>query len=74
MVAMRVVNSVEKELVEAEWESWVEDENRKCSRVESLLVEGTAGDAETYGEVKDKLEKYCSSCRSAKKLVVEAAR
>ncbi|KPI44724.1 putative PH domain-containing protein [Cyphellophora attinorum] len=37
LVAMRMVNSVEREVVRSEWEDWVEGERRKCGQVGELL-------------------------------------
>lgn len=37
VVAMRVVNSVEKEMLQAEWENWLLDENSRCKQVEAML-------------------------------------
>ncbi|KAI9703570.1 MAG: SNF1-interacting protein [Candelina mexicana] len=33
LVAMRVVNNVEREMVRAEWENWLLDENLKCDQL-----------------------------------------
>ncbi|KAK3987933.1 hypothetical protein QBC44DRAFT_330496 [Cladorrhinum sp. PSN332] len=38
LVAMRVVNGIEVEMVQSEWENWLKDENLKCERVGRLLV------------------------------------
>lgn len=37
LVAMRVVNSVEQEMLRAEWENWLLDENNRCKQVERML-------------------------------------
>jgi hypothetical protein len=39
MVAMRVVNNVEREMMRAEWENWLLDENARCKQVQTLLRE-----------------------------------
>jgi hypothetical protein len=39
MIAMRVVNNVEREMIRAEWENWLLDENMRCKQVEVLLRE-----------------------------------
>lgn len=39
MIAMRVVNNVEREMIKAEWENWLLDENMRCKQVEVLLRE-----------------------------------
>ncbi|KAL7626274.1 SNF1-interacting protein [Parahypoxylon ruwenzoriense] len=37
IVAMRMVNSVEREMLHAEWENWLLDENYRCEQVEAVL-------------------------------------
>jgi hypothetical protein len=39
MVAMRVVNNVEREMLRAEWENWLLDENARCKQVQLILRE-----------------------------------
>jgi hypothetical protein len=39
LVAMRVVNNVEREMMRAEWENWLLDENARCKQVQVLLRE-----------------------------------
>lgn len=39
VVAMRVVNNIEREMVKAEWENWLLDENTKCKQVQTMLQE-----------------------------------
>lgn len=38
LVAMRVVNKVELEMLTAEWESWLAGETRRCEQVRELLA------------------------------------
>jgi hypothetical protein len=42
MVAMRVVNNVEREMMRAEWENWLLDENARCKQAQVLLRESRA--------------------------------
>ncbi|KAL8303746.1 hypothetical protein RB597_004852 [Gaeumannomyces tritici] len=49
VVAMRVVNSIERELIQSEWENWLLDENLRCEQVKVML----AGNGET-GKSPDK--------------------
>lgn len=42
LVAGRVVNVIEKELMQAAWEQWLMDEGRKCRVVEGWVLEGSA--------------------------------
>jgi hypothetical protein len=43
MVAMRVVNNVEREMLKAEWENWLLDENTRCKQVQMMLRENRRG-------------------------------
>jgi|SRR5579862_9590498 len=39
LVAMRVINNVEREILAVEWENWLIDENTRCGQLEDLLRE-----------------------------------
>ena len=39
VVAMRVVNNIEREMMKAEWENWLLDENMRCKQVQTILRE-----------------------------------
>ena len=39
LVAMRIVNNVEREILRAEWENWLLDENTRCKQVQRILRE-----------------------------------
>ena len=39
LVAMRLVNNVEREMMRAEWENWLLDENTRCKQVQMILNE-----------------------------------
>jgi hypothetical protein len=39
VVAMRVVNNIEREMMKAEWENWLLDENVRCKLVQTILRE-----------------------------------
>jgi hypothetical protein len=39
LVAMRVINNVEREILAVEWENWLIDENARCGQLEELLRE-----------------------------------
>jgi hypothetical protein len=43
LVAMRVVNKIESEMVHSEWESWLAGETARCERVREMLVKDDAG-------------------------------
>jgi hypothetical protein len=34
---MRVVNSVEREMMQSEWENWLLDESNRCDQVQTVL-------------------------------------
>ncbi|TKX23540.1 hypothetical protein C1H76_4052 [Elsinoe australis] len=70
LVALRVVNKVEKEVVRSAWEDWVNEESERCDRMKKLLGDGQT-DTPKGGKKKDKrwkqvdqeLDKYCQGCR-----------
>lgn len=37
LVAMRVINSIEREVLQAEWENWLIEENVKCKHMGAVL-------------------------------------
>lgn len=39
LVAMRVVNSIEREMVQSEWENWLADETQRCDQLKGVLDE-----------------------------------
>ena len=40
LVAMRVVNGIEREMIQSEWENWLADENLRCEQVSNMLLTG----------------------------------
>jgi hypothetical protein len=62
LVALRVVNRIEKEVLEAEYENWLLDETHKCARVESMLDEH---DKTKRREVEEWAKGYCGDCERA---------
>ena len=79
LVALRVVNRIETEVMQMEWERWVIDENRRCRQVEgliqkmangtnSLIPESLAGNRD---EVQQWYDDYCVSCRKEYEELVE---
>lgn len=69
LVAMRVVNRIEGEMVTAEWENWLVGEVSRCSGLKEAFS-GEKGQkilASTTGREKEILEwqkEYCGSCRA----------
>ena len=55
LVALRVVNGVEREMVRAEWEAWLRGEAWRCERAKGLLfasesdLPATPGEGEALG-------------------------
>ncbi|KJZ78985.1 hypothetical protein HIM_01758 [Hirsutella minnesotensis 3608] len=41
LVAMRVVNNVEREMLRSEWENWLFNEKSLCDELDSLLLQGS---------------------------------
>ena len=69
-MALRVVNRIEKEVVEAEYENWLLDETHKCSRVGALLEE--AGGRGKEKQVEAWVKGYCGDCKTSLDGVKEA--
>ncbi|KAL2822535.1 hypothetical protein BJX63DRAFT_123140 [Aspergillus granulosus] len=74
LVALRVVNSIEKEVLQSEWERWLQQELRRCRQVEGLLAAKDAGNISGIDgeqsvltglndDVREWYETYCSSCQ-----------
>ena len=79
LVAMRVVNRIETEVLQMEWERWVADENRRCRQVEGRLKDLTNGTnmlipeslAGKSDEVQKWYDEYCVSCRKEHEKLME---
>jgi hypothetical protein len=61
-VALRVVNRIEKEVLEAEYEHFLEDETQKCDRVGFLLDNIKDGQSK---ENEGWMKSYCGDCKVA---------
>ncbi|EXJ71798.1 uncharacterized protein A1O5_05608 [Cladophialophora psammophila CBS 110553] len=63
LVAVRVVNSIEKELMQAAWEQWIVDEHRRCQIVEGLVLnDPTQNSTDVADDLKQWYDEYCTSC------------
>jgi hypothetical protein len=66
LVALRVVNRVERDVVLAAWEDWVRAEEKKCVRLESM-IRGKKYSVHQQDQTEEIIgkgfEEYCSSCR-----------
>ncbi|KAI9375731.1 hypothetical protein BJX61DRAFT_95686 [Aspergillus egyptiacus] len=81
LVALRVVNSIEKEVIQSEWERWLRDELRRCRQVELLVAndQGTEDETEQNAfsglsdDVRHWYETYCSSCQEERERLFDTA-
>lgn len=65
LVALRVVNRIEQEVVEAEYEHWLLDETQNCAKVGTMLDGAQKNDKIVQAWVKG----YCGDCDKGLKLV-----
>jgi hypothetical protein len=64
LVALRVVNSIEKELMMAAWEQWLVTEHRRCQVVEGMVLGDAASNVtDVDDELRGWYDEYCASCR-----------
>lgn len=70
LVALRVINRIEKDVVSAEFETWVHSEEQKCERVENMLRQLSEKEPNSKGkkavymaELGEDFAEYCHSCR-----------
>ncbi|KAK4507529.1 hypothetical protein PRZ48_001264 [Zasmidium cellare] len=71
LVALRVVNRVERDVVLAEWEEWVRAEEKKCAKIEGMVRRRQAGKKDSKStdpatldsELGADFADYCTSCR-----------
>lgn len=69
LVAMRVVNSIEREVISSAWEDWVVDERRRCRAIEPVIATNrTHIGGEEQGSTDPSLsrwyQEYCESCKT----------
>ena len=84
LVAMRVVNSIEREMLQAEWENWLLEENVKCKHLGTMLSHNTTelsagknnngqhildGEPQRLEELRAWQQLYCESCNQELKIV-----
>ncbi|KAL8796835.1 MAG: hypothetical protein Q9195_000918 [Heterodermia aff. obscurata] len=76
LVAMRVVNSIEREVVQAEYEDWLLGENRKCNLLQEAIAENrTEYTAAQLDGIRDwQRGGYCESCGVEQARVLDVAR
>lgn len=83
LVALRVVNSIEREVVRAEWERWVQQESRRCRMIDTVLKDqGSTSDKQNADEIRSRLsgreddietwyKDYCLSCEQERKKMAD---
>ena len=81
VVAMRVVNRIEREMMRAEWESWIRGETGRCTQMEGLLTENVTEESSSgiqriaHGNdsayIRGRFENYCQSCRAAQEQTLD---
>lgn len=89
LVALRVVNSIEKELIQNEWERWLRQELKRCRQVEVLLGKSSNEDeafedqmdrmgqtvfADLSDDVRQWYETYCTSCHDEQEQIEKNGR
>ncbi|KAK1751794.1 hypothetical protein QBC47DRAFT_391058 [Echria macrotheca] len=57
LVAMRVVNGIEREMVQSEWENWLADENGRCEVVGGLLRDQNQNQGDRKQKDRDERQK-----------------
>lgn len=72
LVAIRVVNKLEREMLSAEWSNWLYEETVRCGQAQALMespirsgrneVDEMSGGNEGGREETSWLEEYCGSC------------
>ena len=85
LVAMRVVNSIEREIVNAHWEDWLLEEDVKCRHLGAMLSQNTTeplvgkannrqqfmdGEPNRLKEIRVWQQQYCESCKKELETVV----
>lgn len=78
LVAMRVVNSIDQEMLQAEYENWLLEEDVKCRHLGAILRQNTTellaekdnkgqlvldGEPKRLEEVRVWQQQYCESCK-----------
>ena len=85
LVAMRVVNTIEREVLQAEFENWLLEENVKCKQLGAVLRQNNTelsperndngqhildGGPRRLEEVRAWQQQYCESCKKELETVV----
>jgi hypothetical protein len=62
LVSLRVVNTVEKEVVDGEWMNWLGEEMYRCDRAAQILSNATDDDLQHRVDAVAKVRDYCRDC------------
>ncbi len=62
MVALRVINGMERELVHGQWLQHLHREKRRCKAVEHLLDRESQGEEHMEEEGILAIQRYCKDC------------
>ena len=80
LVALRLVNRVEKEVIQAAWERWVIQESGRCYLLGEMLSKKHHDDDETApvknefagrADIEQWYKNYCTSCQQERKRIEE---
>ncbi|KAE8144998.1 hypothetical protein BDV25DRAFT_79388 [Aspergillus avenaceus] len=88
VVGLRVVNSIEREVLQNEWERWLRQELRRCQQIDDLIWKGYNNDGDDTqvdqkgqnifaglsDDVRQWYESYCTSCSQEQELVEQRNR
>lgn len=79
LVSMRLINSLEKEMLQAEWENWLFDENETCKEFIELTsgvdddMSARSSNISSNGKHKDDWSiAYCNSCAAEKERTIKS--
>lgn len=68
LVALRLVNNMERNILQSEWENWLIDEAWKCRQASFMLKQKSdQDDAENIEDIARWVKDYCWSCEVERK-------
>ena len=71
VVAMRVVNSIEREMVQSEWENWLMNEKELCDDLEMMLQSGSGSGSSKATSAEEAARKMIKSMSPDSKKAME---
>ena len=79
LVSMRLINSLDKEMLQAEWENWLFDENDTCEELMELKpgvnddISARSHNITSSGkQLEDWSVAYCNSCAAEKERTIKS--